>query len=138
MENHIAVSTLTRQSMSYRSLISKRVLHHCRAYTPNCPRKEYATAVRIHHDRKPTPFGQPLFPSHPHLSKSINNRCTCHSGQLSYASSLVQPGEVTPGISADEYERRRKALMERLPADSIVVSVAGQIKYMSGRECLNM
>ncbi|KAI0346938.1 peptidase M24 [Trametopsis cervina] len=98
--------------MSYRSLISKRVLHHCRAYTPNCPRREYATAVRIHHDRKPTPFGQPLFPSHPHL---------------------IQPGEVTPGISADEYERRRKALMERLPADSIVVSVAGQIKYMSGQ-----
>lgn len=34
----------------------------------------------------------------------------------------------------EEYEQRRKALMDRLPDDSLVVSVGGQVKYMSGRE----
>ena len=33
-----------------------------------------------------------------------------------------------------EYERRRKALMDRLPDNSMVVCVAGQMKYMSGRK----
>ncbi|KAI0699804.1 peptidase M24 [Cytidiella melzeri] len=74
--------------------------------------RRYATEVSAHNDLKPTRFGQPLFASHPHLMK---------------------PGEVTPGVSAEEYERRRRALMERLPADSLVVSIAGQTKYMSGQ-----
>ena len=36
----------------------------------------------------------------------------------------------------EEYERRRKELMDRLPDDSLVVSIAGQMKYMSGRKSL--
>lgn len=44
---------------------------------------------------------------------------------------VVRSNELTPGIPTEEYERRRKALMASLPADSIVVSVAAPIKYMS-------
>jgi intermediate cleaving peptidase 55 len=47
--------------------------------------------------------------------------------------SSVKAQEITPGISAKEYQKRRKALMDRLPENSIVVSVAAPIKYMSGR-----
>uniref|UniRef100_D8PL84 Aminopeptidase P N-terminal domain-containing protein n=1 Tax=Schizophyllum commune (strain H4-8 / FGSC 9210) TaxID=578458 RepID=D8PL84_SCHCM len=60
---------------------------------------------------KPTKYGQPLYQSHPHL---------------------VQPGELTPGIPQEEYERRRKALMDSLPDNSVVVCAAAPIKYMSG------
>ena len=62
---------------------------------------------------KPTKYGQPLYQSHPHL---------------------VQPGELTPGIPQKEYERRRKALMDSLPDNSVVVCAAAPIKYMSGGE----
>ncbi|KAL1704432.1 peptidase M24, structural domain-containing protein [Schizophyllum commune] len=62
---------------------------------------------------KPTKYGQPLYQSHPHL---------------------VQPGELTPGIPQEEYERRRKALMDSLPDNSVVVCAAAPIKYMSGGE----
>ncbi|KAK7689012.1 hypothetical protein QCA50_007703 [Cerrena zonata] len=61
---------------------------------------------------KPTQFGQPMHLSHPHL---------------------LRKGETTPGVPEEEYERRRKALMDSLPDDSLVVSVAGQVKYMSGQ-----
>lgn len=46
-------------------------------------------------------------------------------------------GELTPGIPAQEYERRRKDLMDALPDNSVVVCIAGQMKYMSGRESLS-
>ncbi|GLB33304.1 putative peptidase M24 [Lyophyllum shimeji] len=59
---------------------------------------------------KPSIYGQPLFPSHPHL---------------------VQPQELTPGIPLEDYEQRRRRLMDRLPDNSLVVSVAAPIKYMS-------
>ncbi|KAI0734915.1 peptidase M24 [Fomitopsis betulina] len=61
---------------------------------------------------KPTIYGQPLAPSHPHL---------------------LEDGELTGGISWQEYETRRRALMDSLPPHSAVVSVAAPVKYMSGR-----
>ncbi|KAL1664833.1 peptidase M24, structural domain-containing protein [Schizophyllum commune] len=71
-------------------------------------------ATEAHHAAdKPTKYGQPLYQSHPHL---------------------VQPGELTPGIPQEEYERRRKALMDSLPDNSVVVCAAAPIKYMSGGE----
>ncbi|KAH9853384.1 peptidase M24, structural domain-containing protein [Lenzites betulinus] len=75
----------------------------------------YATPVSVNGFRqlKPTIYGQPLAPSHSHI---------------------VNPQETTPGIPQKEYDRRRRELVERLPDDSIVVCVAGQVKYMSGRE----
>jgi hypothetical protein len=46
----------------------------------------------------------------------------------------VKQGQLTPGIPTSEYERRRRQLVEGLPRGSLVVSVAGQIKYMSAGE----
>ncbi|KAI6046534.1 peptidase M24 [Pisolithus marmoratus] len=73
--------------------------------------RAFATEAGSLQDVKPSSYGQPLFPSHPHL---------------------VRPHELTPGIPADEYEWRRKTLMDSLPSDSIVVLVAAPVKYMSG------
>ncbi|KAI0269392.1 peptidase M24 [Gloeopeniophorella convolvens] len=82
----------------------------CAAARLQCRARAYATEVDPRHVAKPSLFGQPTFHGHPHL---------------------VKPGEVTPGIPAHEYERRRKELVESLPSGSLVVCVAGQIKYMS-------
>ncbi|KAE8232956.1 hypothetical protein CF326_g2010 [Tilletia indica] len=40
--------------------------------------------------------------------------------------------ELTPGITAAEYEMRRRTLMERLPEGSVVVAMSGRAKSMSG------
>lgn len=56
-------------------------------------------------------FGQPLHETHPHL---------------------LQPGEVTPGISALEYAHRRSKLAKSLPPNSIAVLAASDLKYRSG------
>ncbi|KAH9950142.1 peptidase M24 [Amylocystis lapponica] len=74
--------------------------------------RKYATKAFLKPPLKPSPFGQPLYSSHPHL---------------------IKEAEITPGINAVEYERRRRALMDSLPEHSLVVCVAGQIKYMSGQ-----
>ncbi|KAF9458010.1 peptidase M24 [Collybia nuda] len=76
-------------------------------------RRSYATESAALSDCsiKPSDFGQPVFQSHPHLLK---------------------PQDLTPGIPAEDYERRRRYLMDALPDNSIVVCVAAPIKYMSG------
>ncbi|KAI0408335.1 peptidase M24, structural domain-containing protein [Xylaria palmicola] len=56
-------------------------------------------------------FGQPVHETHPHLLK---------------------PGELTPGITAQEYHERRSALCALLPADSAVVLRSADVKYRSG------
>ncbi|KAJ7087306.1 peptidase M24 [Mycena belliarum] len=75
-------------------------------------RRGYATESSSAAVFKPSSFGQPLFQSHPHL---------------------VQSTELTPGFSAQEYETRRRNLMNTLPDSSIVVSISGAVKYMSGQ-----
>ncbi|KXN84216.1 Intermediate cleaving peptidase 55 [Leucoagaricus sp. SymC.cos] len=59
---------------------------------------------------KPGAYGQPLSHSHPHL---------------------VRQNDLTPGIKPEEYEQRRKRLMNSLPESSLVVSVAASVKLMS-------
>ncbi|RYC64128.1 hypothetical protein CHU98_g2061, partial [Xylaria longipes] len=56
-------------------------------------------------------FGQPVHETHPHLLK---------------------PGELTPGITAQEYHERRSALCALLPANSAVVLRAADVTYRSG------
>jgi intermediate cleaving peptidase 55 len=56
-------------------------------------------------------FGQPVHETHPHL---------------------LNPGELTPGITALEYHHRRAALAKQLPANSIAVLAAADLKYRSG------
>ncbi|KAI0276899.1 peptidase M24 [Russula aff. rugulosa BPL654] len=85
---------------------------------PTASLRTYATTqaqaqVHPHHlvpPTKPSTFGQPTSKSHTHL---------------------VKQGEVTPGIPASEYERRRRQLVDGLPDGSLVVCVAGHVKYMS-------
>ncbi|KAF2468477.1 xaa-Pro aminopeptidase-like protein [Lindgomyces ingoldianus] len=56
-------------------------------------------------------FGQPLHETHPHLLKA---------------------GEVTPGITAQEYYNRRANLAHALPPNSIAILAASDLKYRSG------
>ncbi|KAF6824704.1 Intermediate cleaving peptidase 55 [Colletotrichum plurivorum] len=56
-------------------------------------------------------FGQPVYETHPHILK---------------------PGEITPGITAQEYWERRARLAERLPEGGVAVLSAAELKYRSG------
>ncbi|GAW14024.1 hypothetical protein ANO14919_034160 [Xylariales sp. No.14919] len=56
-------------------------------------------------------FGQPVHETHPHLLK---------------------PGELTPGITAQEYHDRRSALCALLPRHSAVILCSADVKYRSG------
>ncbi|WRT65859.1 uncharacterized protein IL334_002810 [Kwoniella shivajii] len=62
------------------------------------------------HPSKPPLYGQPHPSSHPHLVKST---------------------ELTPGIPAEEYESRRKKLMDSLGEGSKVICMGGTVRLMS-------
>lgn len=79
--------------------------------------------------------------------QNLGNRCLNHIRtsasrflifEKSYRTDLlhfpVKPDELTPGITSREYEDRRRKLMESLPENSLVVIMAGRVKYMSGCE----
>ncbi|SCV71022.1 BQ2448_3784 [Microbotryum intermedium] len=57
-------------------------------------------------------YGQPLPSTHPHL---------------------LAEGELTPGITAHEYELRRRTLMDRLDSGSIVVIAGSRLKYATAK-----
>lgn len=56
-------------------------------------------------------FGQPLHETHPHL---------------------LQPGELTPGITAQEYYDRRTCLAEKLPKGAVAVVAAAELVQRTG------
>ncbi|KAL2260584.1 hypothetical protein VTK26DRAFT_5348 [Humicola hyalothermophila] len=56
-------------------------------------------------------FGQPVHETHPHILK---------------------PGEITPGITAQEYADRRAKLAFSLPDGAVAVLPSAEIKYRSG------
>jgi intermediate cleaving peptidase 55 len=56
-------------------------------------------------------FGQPLHETHPHL---------------------LDPGELTPGITALEYSQRRARFAAKLPSNSIALLPAADVKFRSG------
>ncbi|KAI2627050.1 aminopeptidase-like protein [Hypomontagnella submonticulosa] len=56
-------------------------------------------------------FGQPVHETHPHI---------------------VASGELTPGITAQEYHERRATLCQSLPPNSAVVLPSATLKYRSG------
>ncbi|OCF32906.1 xaa-Pro aminopeptidase [Kwoniella heveanensis CBS 569] len=62
------------------------------------------------HPSKPPRYGQPHPSSHPHL---------------------VGETELTPGVPASEYERRRKNLMEYLGEGARVICMGGTVRLMS-------
>lgn len=45
---------------------------------------------------------------------------------------LIYPGELTPGVAAEEYAGRRRKLMAGLPPNSLVVLPSASTTYMSG------
>jgi len=45
---------------------------------------------------------------------------------------LLSPGEITVGITADEYAARRKRLVSEIPANGVVLLPSGNTVYMSG------
>ncbi|KAI9803584.1 MAG: hypothetical protein M1825_001927 [Sarcosagium campestre] len=81
-------------------------LPKCRPRLPSS--RTYATATVSAADLK---FGQPLNETHPHL---------------------IRAGEITPGISAQEYANRRSKLAAKLPRGAIAIIAASDIKYRSG------
>lgn len=114
------------------------LLAFCRAGPSNCRRiysndllkgRNYATEV-ISAFTKPSAFGQPLYPSHPHLRMFFFAYVLLAALILNVH--IVQRDEVTPGIALNEYKKRRSRLMQALPDSSMVVSVAAPVKYMSG------
>jgi len=56
-------------------------------------------------------FGQPVHETHPHI---------------------LEAGEITPGVTAQEYWERRARLAEKLPDNGVAVLVAADLKYRSG------
>ncbi|KAI1078815.1 aminopeptidase-like protein [Whalleya microplaca] len=79
-----------------------------RPLSTNCSsRRSYSTVVSA----SELLFGQPVHETHPHLLK---------------------PGELTPGISAQEYHDRRAALCHSLPPNSAVILPSASIQYRSG------
>ncbi|KAI1860922.1 uncharacterized protein JN550_011077 [Neoarthrinium moseri] len=82
------------------------------APTPSSPRarRAYATAATTV-PASSFLFGQPVHETHPHL---------------------LAPGELTPGISAQEYHERRARLVAALPEGSAVLLPSAQTQYRSG------
>lgn len=56
-------------------------------------------------------FGQPLYETHPHL---------------------LGPGELTPGITAQEYADRRTRLAQKLPAGAVAIVAAADVVQRTG------
>jgi hypothetical protein len=54
------------------------------------------------------------------------------SGAPSLTLDAARAHEVTPGMPREEYQRRRRELMDKLPEGSIAVLVSAPTKYMSG------
>jgi hypothetical protein len=67
-----------------------------------------------------------------HTRTSVSLRLPLHFLHLIKDEGTVTPNELTPGIPSEEYERRRKDLMDSLPNNSVVVLIAAPVKYMSG------
>ncbi|EJT80123.1 xaa-Pro dipeptidase [Gaeumannomyces tritici R3-111a-1] len=86
-----------------------RLLPQCTSSTPQRVSnwRSYATRVAA----SELQFGQPVHETHPHILKS---------------------GELTPGITAQEYYDRRLKLAALLPVGGVAILAAADLKYRSG------
>ncbi|KAL4804374.1 peptidase M24, structural domain-containing protein [Aspergillus unguis] len=102
-----ACRSLMRQWPRYiRRPISGAVLSrlsHPKIQTQSTVRRGYASISAAE-----LKFGQPLHETHPHL---------------------LEPGELTPGISALEYAQRRSRLANKLPKHAVAVLAAAEVTY---------
>jgi hypothetical protein len=93
----------------------KQVVSTARPFTAqSCPasRRHFTTTPRPS-SLKPSKHGQPLHISHPER---------------------IRPHELTRGIKPEEYESRRKKLMDSLPEGSVVVCMGGTVRLMTQGE----
>jgi hypothetical protein len=102
-------------------------------------RRAYATQAQPHSHHlptKPSIFGQPTSKSHTQLGERVARTSQLPTFIITekwfLCAHAVKQGEVTPGIPASEYERRRRQLVDSLPDGSLVVCMTGNVKYMSG------
>ncbi|XHG08589.1 hypothetical protein AWENTII_011683 [Aspergillus wentii] len=96
---------LRRSSPRLRSCNQQLLQQHLQSNRLSLPtRRTYASSISAA-DLK---FGQPLHETHPHI---------------------LNPGELTPGITALEYAQRRSKLANRLPKGAIAVLAASEVKY---------
>ncbi|KAI2633322.1 peptidase M24, structural domain-containing protein [Xylaria nigripes] len=108
--NPSSISNYSRSISSLTSLPSPRptLVQPPRASTIYSPsNRAYSTPIPA----SQLLFGQPVHETHPHLLK---------------------PGELTPGITAQEYHERRSALCSTLTANSAVILCSAELKYRSG------
>ena len=82
-----------------------RTLHRTQFHNP----RSYTTTTTI--DASSYSFGQPVHETHPHL---------------------LEPGELTPKITAQEYFNRRNALAASLPVEGIAIIPAASTIFRSG------
>ncbi|KAK4166370.1 putative peptidase [Cladorrhinum sp. PSN259] len=99
---------------AFRHLSRKQQIHRPFQTLPLRPssfikHRNYATTSSV--SAAELEFGQPVHETHPHILK---------------------PGEITPGISAQEYFTRRANLAHSLPTGSIAVLPSAQLQYRSG------
>ena len=96
--------------------------------------RAYATEAPFPPILKPSTSGQPLFFSHPHLG-TFTFRV---AWELVLTKVAVKSHELTEGIPTQEYEQRRRNLMDRLPDESVVVCLGGMLKYMTKSSCIKL
>ncbi|KIW16310.1 hypothetical protein PV08_06361 [Exophiala spinifera] len=77
---------------------------------PRAPLRSYNSASGIV-SAADLSFGQPVHETHPHV---------------------LQPGELTPGITAQEYADRRTRLAAKLPDNAIAIVAASDVEFRSG------
>ncbi|KAG0373371.1 hypothetical protein BGX24_011799 [Mortierella sp. AD032] len=73
----------------------------------------FSTSTKVERVKTPVAaaqYGQPTWMTHPHLMKE---------------------GEITPGLSAQEFELRRTLLMQGLPKGSMVISTSHRTRFMT-------
>ncbi|KAI0178685.1 aminopeptidase-like protein [Hypoxylon sp. FL1284] len=102
--------------------LERHLRPHARHFSPQLTRQSFARIPNARNASCPRPystatpasdllFGQPVHETHPHI---------------------LAAGELTPGITAQEYHERRATLCASLPPDSAVVLPSATLKYRSG------
>ncbi|UZJ55987.1 hypothetical protein CBS101457_005307 [Exobasidium rhododendri] len=132
-------------------LLQQGALRSCRSSKLCCPR-QYSSSAQISElgqastssssssssqnatSAKSRRYGQPLPSTHPHLFPLRHSLLAGADVEHfdAHGNRNVAYDELTPGIPSNEYEDRRKKLMERLPEKSVVVVMSGRVKNMSG------
>ncbi|KAF3358741.1 hypothetical protein VdG1_05295 [Verticillium dahliae VDG1] len=97
--------------LTHRSLRFSVPSYPIRASLPTPSSRRHALRTFASVSAADLQFGQPVHETHPHILKA---------------------GEITPGITAQEYYDRRANLAHRLPEGALAILPAAELKYRSG------